>query len=195
MGGVGPPPSGHARRRNATVAMTTLPAEGRKGADPPPYPLRSDLVLRARLAVALDRQAELQLAHDEGKDVRDKLDQAREKVFVLQHVLADQDEDEAALWAELWDTPQSVEWVRQRWTREVAMYVRWSVRANGGDLDAAKEARQLADRLGLNPQALLRLRWTIAHDELAEQREQRTAAPVDPAPSRPPNLRAVDDAG
>lgn len=193
MAGVGPPPTGHARRRNASVAMTTLPAEGRKGADPPRFPLRSDLVLRARLAVALDRQVELQLAYDEGKPVGDKLDLAKEKVFVLQHVLAEQDEDEAALWAELWDTPQSVEWVRQRWTREVAMYVRWSVRANGGDLDAAKEARQLADRLGLNPQALLRLRWQIAVDEVGEQRDQN-AAPAAPEPSRP-RLKAVDDAG
>lgn len=193
MAGMGPPPSGHARRRNATVAMTTLPAEGRNGAPPPRFPLGSDLVLRAKLAVVLDRVAELEYARDEGKPVEDKLDLARERAFVLRHTLDNQDQAEAELWAELWDTPQAVEWERQRWTREVAMYVRWSVLAGSGDLDAAKEARQLGDRLGLTPQALLRLRWQIAHDEVAEQRGQH-AAPAAAPPSRP-KLKAVDDAG
>lgn len=194
MAGMGPPPSGHARRRNAGVAMTTLPAEGRKGRPAPRFPLGSDLVLRAKLAVVLDRVAELEFARDEGKPVEDKLDLARERAFVLRHTLDHQDEAEAELWAELWDTPQAVEWERQRWTREVAMYVRWSVLAGSGDLDAAKEARQLGDRLGLTPQALLRLRWQIAVDEVGEQRDQNAAAPAAAAPSRP-NLRAVDDAG
>jgi hypothetical protein len=193
MAGMGPPPSGHARRRNATTATTTLPAEGRRGEPAPAFPLGSDLTLRAKLAVVLDRVAELEFALAEGKPVQDKLDLARERAFVLRHTLDHQDEAEAELWAELWDTPQAVEWERQRWTREVAMYVRWSVLAGSGDLDAAKEARQLGDRLGLTPMALLRLRWTIAHDEVAEQRDQHTA-PAAAEPSRP-RLKAVDDAG
>lgn len=191
MAGMGPPPTGHARRRNAAVAMTSLPAEGRQG-DPPPFPLRADVALRARLAVARERVAVLEYQVDDGKPVEDKLDAARELVFVLTETLAKQTDDEAELWADLWATPQAVEWERQKWTREVAMFVRWSVRAGAGDLDAAKEARQLGDRLGLTPMALLRLRWQITHDELAEQRTARAAAPAPAAPRRP-NLKAVDD--
>lgn len=195
MAGMGPEPSGHARRRNATVAMTKLPAEGRT--DPPPrFPLGSDLVLRARLRVARERQAELEDAVDAGRKIGEaKIDAARERVLVLEEVIAGQDEAEAELWAELWATPQAVEWYRQKWTREVAMYVRWSVRAGGGDLDAAKEARQLADRLGLTPMALLRLRWQIVRDEVADQRTQRTQTAAAPASPPRPKLKAVDDAG
>ncbi|NUS17101.1 MAG: hypothetical protein HOY69_37860 [Streptomyces sp.] len=80
---------------------------------------------------------------------------------------------EGELWADLWRLPQAVVWERLGWTREVAQYVRWKARAEQGDLDAAKEARQLADRLGLNPLALLRLRWEVAEDEVAEQRTAR----------------------
>ncbi|WP_285647615.1 hypothetical protein [Lentzea sp. NBRC 102530] len=175
--------------------MTKLPAEGRL--DPPPrFPLKTDLVLRARLTIARERKAELEDDAEAGRKVSpDKLDAARERVLVLEEIIAGQDEAEAELWAELWGTPQAVEWHRQKWTREVAMYVRWSVRAGGGDLDAAKEARQHADRLGLTPLALLRLRWQIVRDEVADQRTQRTQpAAAPPAPTRP-RLKAVDDAG
>src|SRR5690606_19724655 len=74
---------------------------------------------------------------------------------------------EAELWAELWAMPQAVAWERFSYTREVAQYVRWKALAELGDLDAAKEARQLGDRLGLTPLALLRLRWEITDDEPA----------------------------
>lgn len=191
MAGMGPPPTGHARRRNAAPGATQLPAEGRQG-EPPRWPLPSDLATRAKLEVARDRVTLLEMQEADGKDVEEKLDAARERVYVLQHTLANQDEAEAELWRELWRTPQAAEWERQRWTREVAMYVRWSVLAGCADLDAAKEARQLADRLGLTPMALLRLRWQITRDELADQRNQREAAPA-PAPPARPNLKAVDD--
>ncbi|WP_074848216.1 hypothetical protein [Gordonia westfalica] len=49
-------------------------------------------------------------------------------------------------------------WEESHTHREVAQYVRWKVRAEQGDLKAAAEARQLSDRLGLNPLALMRLR-------------------------------------
>lgn len=68
---------------------------------------------------------------------------------------------ELGLWEDLWRTPQAVAWEQSRWTREVALYVRWQVHAELGDLDAGKEARQWSDRLGLNPTALLRNRWKI----------------------------------
>ncbi|PBO23035.1 hypothetical protein CLM85_18600, partial [Streptomyces albidoflavus] len=73
--------------------------------------------------------------------------------------------------------------------REVAQYVRWKVRAELGDLDASKEARQLADRLGLSPLAMLRLRWEIAADEVSEQREVRSTRTKKSARDR---LKVVD---
>jgi hypothetical protein len=48
------------------------------------------------------------------------------------------------------------------------------------------EARQWSDRLGLNPLAMLRLRWTIVSDEVGEARGDKESA------ASPRRLRAVD---
>lgn len=87
------------------------------------------------------------------------------------------DED---LWAELWSTPQAVAWERlgAGTIRVVARYVVLLAEADVGEPKAAMEVRQLEDRLGLSPMAMLRLRWEIAPDEVAEAREQRTASPA-----------------
>jgi hypothetical protein len=126
MAGMGPPPkpAEQRARRNATIAMTRLPAEGRPG-EAPEWPFE------------------------------------------------DERRDELVLWAELWRTPQAVEWERLRWHREVAMYARMMSMAQTGDINAAKEARQLSDRLGLSPLALLRLRWEIAPAEAAAAKPTR----------------------
>jgi hypothetical protein len=94
---------------------------------------------------------------------------------------------EKSLWSDLWKTPQAVAWDKLGYTREVAQYARWKVLGELGDLDAAKEARQLSDRLGLTPLAMLRLQWEIATDELADARAEKEAAPA----SRK-RMRAVD---
>lgn len=95
---------------------------------------------------------------------------------------------ELDVWAEVWATPQSVAWERLGWIRTVARYVRCLVESEQPDAPAAKlsEVRQLEDRLGLSPMAMLRLRWEIVVDEVAEQRS--TA----PRPAR--RLRVVDPA-
>jgi hypothetical protein len=98
-------------------------------------------------------------------------------------------EREAELWADLWSTPQAVAWERMRWTRTVARYVRFEVRAETGDLKAGAEARLLEDRLGLSPQAMLRLRWEVAADEVAEQRQERSTQAKKSARQR---LKVVD---
>lgn len=95
---------------------------------------------------------------------------------------------EKALWRDLWRMPQAVMWERIACHREVAQYARWKVLAEAGEIDAAKEARQLSDRLGLSPLALLRLRWEIASDEVAEARESKTVV----AKADPRRLTAVD---
>lgn len=119
-----------------------------------------------------------------------KADAAREQATILGKQLEAQAADEAELWAELWATPQAAVWERQAWFREVAQYVRWKVRAESGDLDSGKEARQLGDRLGLTPLAMLRLRWEVSADEVGEQRQDRTARSQRSARQR---LKVVDD--
>lgn len=154
MAGMGPAPkpAGERRRRNATVATTRLPAEGRQG-DAPRFPL-------PRLVVKDD---------DGGAEL------LRER--------------ELDLWEGLWATPQAVMWERTHAELTVARFVRFSVLAEQGNTKAATEARQLEDRLGLNPQALLRLRWEVAEDEVAGRRQERSERTRKSARQR---LRVVD---
>lgn len=80
------------------------------------------------------------------------------------------------LWGELWRTPQAAAWIRMGVgvQRVVARYVM----LQRGKLSekVLAELRQIEDRLGLNPLAMLRLRWEVARNEV-EQRRQR-ARPV-----------------
>lgn len=71
---------------------------------------------------------------------------------------------EAALWADLWASPQAVAWEDLGWVRTVARYARIVLVAERrGKPNAAvmAEARQLEDRLGLNPKAMRSLGWDI----------------------------------
>lgn len=74
---------------------------------------------------------------------------------------------ERVVWMELWRTPQSVAWERLGWTRSVARYCRGLVEAEKRNASAAllSEVRQMEDRLGLTPMAMLRLRWEIVPGE------------------------------
>ncbi|MEO3922999.1 hypothetical protein ABGB07_03835 [Micromonosporaceae bacterium B7E4] len=174
MAGMGPPPKSPENRvrRHATIAMTSLPAEGRKGRLPK-WPLIPDVVMSARRDLAEAKVEGLESDVAEGKPVERRLDQARERLEILNRQLAEQKTLEASLWRDLWKLPQAVEWARLGWMRDVAQYVRHKVLAELGDLDSAKEARQWSDRLGLTPLAMLRLRWKIATDEVAEKRQQK----------------------
>ena len=193
MGGMGPPPKNPAQRhrRNATVAMTQLPAEGRKGRAPA-WPLIPDVVMATRrdLAAKLVLALQYQLAElrDEGKPTgpaERKLEQAEERLAILNAQLAEQKALEAKVWRELWKLPQATAWERLGWLRDVAQYVRHKVLAELGDLNSAKEARQWSDRLGLSPMAMLRLRWTIVADETAQRRQQRASAATPATPAGP----------
>jgi hypothetical protein len=176
---MGPAPKPNARRRNATVPMVELPADGRQGA-PPAWPLLADVVLSTRRDSAQRSADDLELALKEPElkgraraAAQRKADTAREAAAILTAQLAAQERVEAELWTELWALPQAQEWERQRWVREVAQYVRWEARAEQGDLDAAKEARQRGDRLGLTPLAMLRLRWKVGDGEGTAERPRR----------------------
>ena len=71
---------------------------------------------------------------------------------------------ELALWAELWRSPQAAAWEELGWIRAVARYTRITVAAERPKASAAlmAEARQLEDRLGLNPKAMRSLGWEIS---------------------------------
>ncbi|MFL6141586.1 MAG: hypothetical protein ACJ72N_06925 [Labedaea sp.] len=177
--------------------MTKLPAGGRKG-DPPAWPLPPDIRTETQLRMLNDQiDATALEAHGPSREARAaerKLLRLREQAEVLTAVMDARAEQEAVLWRELWATPQAVAWERLRWTREVAQYVRWKVQAEQGDLDAAKEARQVGDRLGLTPLALLRLRWEITEDEVGEQRQTRRSSSAGSTSARRRGLKAVDGA-
>lgn len=178
MPGRGPAPSPDPVRRNVRMSMK-LPAGGRQG-PAPEWPLRPDVVLQAQLDALRVEQATLEKALDQcptGKDanrLRYRLGQNVEKIAQAEAIARNADDLEGELWAELWATPQAVAWERLKWTREVAQYARWKAKAELGDLEASREARMLGDRLGLTPRSLQDLRWTIADDEIAEKREQKS---------------------
>jgi hypothetical protein len=198
MAGMGPPPKDASKRarRNASISMTQLPAAGRQGAAPE-WPLLDDVAATARLRFLEEQSVRLRDEWAAETDTRKarglgkRLESAEVQVAEARQLVVQQRALEMRLWADLWATPQAVAWERLRWTREVAQYVRWKVKAELGSLDASKEARQLADRLGLSPLSMLRLRWAVAEDEVGAQRDRNAAASNGSRARRGP-LRSVD---
>lgn len=201
----GPPPKhpDQRARRNAAPGMTMLPAVGRRGRAPA-WPLVADVVMTAKHGLAEQKVARLEFELLEADNppkqraVERRLDAAREQHAILTAQLAAQRDLEKKLWRTMWATPQAAQWEKLGWTRDVAQYVRHKVLGELGVLEDAKEARAWSDRLGLTPMSMLRLRWQVTSDEVAEQRAARPPAAVKPAasgdvpPSDPRNaLRAV----
>lgn len=98
--------------------------------------------------------------------------------------------DELEIWASLWRLPQAAAWAQMSVERTIARYSRALVVAEERGAAAAllAEVRQIEDRLGLTPMSMLRLRWVISTDEVAEAREAAAAA----APVAAPHLYAVE---
>lgn len=88
--------------------------------------------------------------------------------------LSRQTKVEKAIWTRLWVLPQAVAWDELGWFDEVARYCMLLGRVDARKAKAIEliEARQLADRLGLSPMALLRLRWEIV-DMPTEAEQQK----------------------
>jgi hypothetical protein len=89
---------------------------------------------------------------------------------------------ELEVWSLIWRTPQAAAWITLGWTFDIALYVRWQVAASESEdsslteaLKAGNEARQWSDRLGLNPTAMLKNKWRVRADEVAEKRIEKTA--------------------
>lgn len=207
MAGQGPAPKHPSTRsRRTTVQMTMLPAAGRRSTRVPKWPLKPDIALSVRHRTTVETvarvEAELGVTKD-GRSIarlRRELAQAHQTAAVLEAQIDAQATAEAELWGEVWKLPQAAMWEQLAWGREVASYVRWQAKGELGDLEAAKEARQWSDRLGLNPLSLLRLRWEIERTEDAEERgraRQRRQGVAQPKPVDDPRrlLMAVGDDG
>lgn len=84
------------------------------------------------------------------------------------------------LWGDLWRTPQAAAWVRMGAgvARVVARYVVMQRLRQNEKIWA--EMRQIEDRLGLNPLAMLRLRWEVAPDEVERKRARSRPVRVVP---------------
>lgn len=174
----GPAPDPNALRRDRKQdrdGWTTLPAKGREGATPP-WPLPGDLDLAVQRDLAeelvedLEEKATNATTPAARKSAEGKLTRAHTKLRTIEKKIELQDAIETKFWAELWATPQAVAWEQLGWVRDVAQYVRHKVRGELGQIKDAQEARQWSDRLGLNPSAMLRLRWRVSVDEVAARR-------------------------
>lgn len=100
-------------------------------------------------------------------------------------------EGELKRWERVWRCPMAAQWIRMHIDLVVARYVRVTLQVEEGNdsitvagSNLHSEARQLEDRLGLSPLALLRLRWEIAPAEKAE------VTPIKERSTR--RLKAVD---
>lgn len=87
-------------------------------------------------------------------------------------------------WKTLWAKPQAVAWEPDGstlWTLAALYDDLITGRAEASKVSA--EVRNHEDRHGLNPKAMLQLRWRLVADEVAEQRVE---------PPKRPSLRAID---
>ena len=102
---------------------------------------------------------------------------------------------EKAAWKWLWSLPQAVAWERLGLVRTVGRYTRALVKAERMEAQTflLAEVRQLEDRLGLSAMSMLRLRWEISTDELAEVRQEREQ-PVRRLKAVDPKLRGKSSA-
>lgn len=187
----GPAPNPLAIRRNHRAGVTRLPAGGYRGRMPK-WPLRDNPKLIAAVAAeetTIEELEEKQVDDDLTRIEAAKLARAKLRLLVAEETLRAIRKVEAEVWRSLWRTPQASEWIRYRWTREVAQFVRHQAAGELGSLEQSREARIRADSLGLTPKGLKALMWVIDGDEVAEQRAGHTGGRT---PSRR-WLAAVDD--
>ena len=180
-------PSARARRNNPKAGFTSLPAEGRSG-KAPKWPLPADAKSQAMHELAQDRVASLTgelLDAEDGRTkgrLRRSLAQAEQSAAILSLQIEQQGDLESGLWSLLWATPQAKMWEdSEAFVRTLAQFVRWNVKGEQGDLDAAKEARIRGKEFGLTPLTLMGLKAEIERAEEAEAKgARRRATPTKP---------------
>jgi hypothetical protein len=168
----GPAPNPSRRRRNApTVQTTNLPAGGRRGPAP-------DLPTTYELGDAGLEWWEFAWRLPQATRWDDGTVYAVARRAQLEDLLAALDfTDELDLADLLANDPEA--------TRRVEWAIATLKRAASGALGLMKEMRELDKRLGLDPKALVELRWTIVDDGEGE----RPSGPAAPTVRR---LRAVE---
>lgn len=179
-------PSRRTRRNNPAAGFSTLPAEGRTK-PAPEWPLGPDVAMSAQVSLMEDKLAELAAQIDGEGDGRKKgrmqrqSDQLQMSLGVMRLRLEQSLDAEVELWELLWTTPQATMWDESSaFARMVAQFVRWNVRAEGGDLKAAVEARLRGQELGLSPLSLQKLRKEIEEARSAEDRGSKRRSPDSP---------------
>lgn len=155
--------------------------------------------MTAEVQMLEDKLASLAVELEDETDGRKKgrlkrsIDQLSLTCAVLKLRIEQAGDAEESLWAELWATPQAVMWDESTaFARMVAMFVRWHIRAEQGDIKAAVEARLRGQELGLSPLSLLRLRREVEETKAAEDRGRRRTADK-PEPASDPKPDADDD--
>lgn len=177
----GPPPkhsSVRARRNNPKAGFTSL-VGGREGATPE-WPLPADASLANKLDFFQDRVASLTAdleACDDGRKrggIKRQLETAKQEAALLAIQVEQQGDLERELWGLLWATPQAKLWEDSAaFVRTLAQFVRWNVKGEQGDLNAAKEARIRGKEFGLTPLTLMGLKAEIERAGEAEDRGNR----------------------
>ena len=182
------PAQKHPSRRNRrnTANVITLPAEGWEG-EVPTWPLAPDIAASTELEVLRDKSANLSAELASTEDGRKKgritrqIEQLDITIAISESRIEQAADLELDLWEVLWRDPQAAMWSKSAaFTRAVAQWVRWNIRAEQGDLKAAVEARLRGAELGLTPRSLLALRREIAEteaseDRASERRQRRTS--------------------
>ena len=108
--------------------------------------------------------------------------------------LPDETMRETEVWADLWRTPQAAAWSVEPWRwRVVAMYVRWSVRMEDAEANAAlvSQVIRLGDQIGMTPAGLKENGWQIASSEP----EKATGTTGKPRASSRARLKVVGNDG
>jgi hypothetical protein len=102
---------------------------------------------------------------------------------------------EAEVWESLWRTPQAAAWMLEPWRwRIVAMYVRWSVRMEDMEANAALVGQviRLGDQIGLTPAGLKENGWKIG---VTEATHAATGTAGKPRSSSRARLKVVGNDG
>lgn len=171
-------PSRRARRNNPKAGFTSL-VGGRKGAAPS-WPLPADASVSSRLDYMQDQvaslTAELEACEDGRKrgGIKRKLGAAEQQAALLAIQAEQQGDLELELWSLLWSTPQAKMWEdSDAFVRTLAQFVRWNVKGEQGDIEAAREARIRGKEFGLTPLTLMGLKAEIERADEAEDRGNR----------------------
>ena len=158
----GPAPSANARRRNApTIATTELPAEGRTGAVPKcPYQLGKSGDRWWKWAWKLPQATKW----DDGS------------LYIVARRALLEDHAAALDFADTLDLADLFGAANEEARRSVEFALSLLKRSATGEVALMKEMRELDNRLGLNPKAMVDLRWSIK--ESAAPAQAATVAPL-----------------